>query len=432
MEPSVDSRVNEVQVVEFPSSYVRSISLSGLERTSPDLVLREFQGLEYLSEIDDVYTHLESAHDALMSLGAFEAVDIVLDESRDDRDRVAVTVVASERSMVGINAGTYVQGSEGTLEASCHLRNSLGRAETVTLSVEQGLTPANNTYSLGLSLPRVRRTPYHVDLRIQQNFTSKAKWASYVERLRGVSCSLTSNDGSRALSYELGWRTLSDPAMLASPAIVQHLGESMKSCAAFTLASQTTGTVLSVELGGLGTAGLVQYAKGTISGLWSRQLSKSVELVLTTGVGVILPTQGDINPCDKFYVGGVGPHGLRGFQTSGIGPVSPRRQKNNGEKDFLGGSFMCTALGALRFELPSPSLSAIGIQGQVFLQAGTLTESVLNGIKSTNWRATLGAGLVWPTNLGVLELNLCQVIKKSKDDSAKVGLQFGITPNELV
>ena len=91
--------------------------------------------------------------------------------------------------MVGINAGTYVQGSEGTVEATLNIRNCVGYAERVSLSVEQGMSNSN-LYSLQLQIPRVMRMPYHIDLRMHQVFDNKSKWSSYTERLRGLSGSL--------------------------------------------------------------------------------------------------------------------------------------------------------------------------------------------------------------------------------------------------
>ena len=39
-----------------------------------------------------------------------------------------------------------------------------------------------------------------------------------------------------------------------------------------------------------------------------------------------------------------------------------------------------------------------------------------------------GAGLVWPTRIGRLELNVCQVLTGQEHDKVKRGIQFGFTP----
>lgn len=98
---------------------------------------------------------------------------------------------------------------------------------------------------------------------------------------------------------------------------------------------------------------------------------------------------------------------------------------------------MASMLGALRFQFPSPALSAMGLQSQLFINFGTLKNSSfsngiwnLNGFKTiaSDVRASIGAGIVWPLKIGVLELNLCRVIARGPDDYGKTGLQFGITP----
>lgn len=39
-----------------------------------------------------------------------------------------------------------------------------------------------------------------------------------------------------------------------------------------------------------------------------------------------------------------------------------------------------------------------------------------------------GAGVVWPTAIGKLELNVCQVLARQPHDQARVGVQFGFVP----
>lgn len=39
-----------------------------------------------------------------------------------------------------------------------------------------------------------------------------------------------------------------------------------------------------------------------------------------------------------------------------------------------------------------------------------------------------GAGIVWPTKIGKLELNLCQVLARQPFDQPRTGLQFGFVP----
>lgn len=96
---------------------------------------------------------------------------------------------ASELGILGVNAGTYVQGSEGTVEAQLNIRNYAGYGEKLCFTVEQGMS-RSNAYNLRMSVPRIGGLPLLADLKVHQSFENKENWASYVERLRGVTCSV--------------------------------------------------------------------------------------------------------------------------------------------------------------------------------------------------------------------------------------------------
>lgn len=46
-----------------------------------------------------------------------------------------------------------------------------------------------------------------------------------------------SEEGKSSLSYEYGWRRISDPSKRASKEVLQHLGDSMKSSLVYTFAA---------------------------------------------------------------------------------------------------------------------------------------------------------------------------------------------------
>jgi outer membrane protein assembly factor BamA len=119
---------------------------------------------------------------------------------------------------------------------------------------------------------------------------------------------------------------------------VKHLGESLKSSLTFSFASTAFednpkaagSTVTSVEVGGIGTNGPCQFIKGSISSHLSFELTETSELNIEGTMGVILPSKwgssANIGPCDRFFMGGLGPYGLRGFHQHGVGPMSARRK----------------------------------------------------------------------------------------------------------
>lgn len=92
------------------------------------------------------------------------------------------------------------------------------------------------------------------------------------------------------------------------------------------------GIFASFELGGLGTdRHLFQFVKLMLSGRMGYELNEFSELFLEGNAGVLVPSSnvsaGKINPCDRFYLGGLGSQGLRGFHQYGVGHMEPRRRK---------------------------------------------------------------------------------------------------------
>lgn len=111
--------------------------------------------------------------------------------------------------------------------------------------------------------------------------------------------------------------------------------------------------------------------------------------------------------------------------------------QNERQFDSLGGSFLLSLMAALRFQMPFPTLSALGMQGQIFVNSGTLGNIGEGNFKSpvdfskiwrNDIRTTVGVGIVWPLSIGQLEFNVCRVMRKGQHDYSKNGFQFGITP----
>ncbi|KDD76955.1 hypothetical protein H632_c56p0, partial [Helicosporidium sp. ATCC 50920] len=162
---------------------------------------------------------------------------------------------------------------------------------------------------------------------------------------------------------------------------------------------------------------------------------------------------------DRFFPGGLNATPLRGFRQKGVGPSDVRRpdeaasaaplgrdgdvSRSEAEasgpspgRDALGGDFFGTILASLSFELPFELAREAGMHGHVFLNGGSvvgvagreggLRDRAREFGQSLRW--TVGAGIVWPTRVGRLELNACRVLVRHEHDRAKNGLQFGFAP----
>lgn len=89
---------DRVVLILHPGSTVDQITLRGLEHTRPGIILREFEVLQGLKSIEDIHRSLELIHGNLMSLGVFEAVDILLDESAKVRGTLKLDWVGNTLS----------------------------------------------------------------------------------------------------------------------------------------------------------------------------------------------------------------------------------------------------------------------------------------------------------------------------------------------
>lgn len=127
---------------------------------------------------------------------------------------------------------------------------------------------------------------------------------------------------------------------------------------------------------------------------------------------------------ERFFLGGNlspvctlgGPLALWGFKTRGLGPTEARRQMQNNSdspgRDSLGGDLGVSAFADLSFDFPLWWFREKGIHGHVFACAGNVAKLTENEYKNfslpkflESFRSSVGAGIVFPTNLFRLEVS---------------------------
>ncbi|KAL4421736.1 hypothetical protein ABPG77_002352 [Micractinium sp. CCAP 211/92] len=441
---------------------VDRILLVGLERTKQDLVEAELRRLKHGRTLEEIRDAAMAAHDELMALDIFDAVDLVLTEGSKGGSTCTVVARFKEKGMLRLHAGTYVQGTEGSVQTALNLTNPLGHAEQVSLSVEYG-SQATNIYTLAVTKPKPFGRPLLADLRLHQLGHNYQPWSSYAEVLRGGQVTLSSEDGRHAVSYELGWRRLTDPGRAASRAVLGQLGDKLLSAVKYVHRGETFDSVAfptqgwgyrsETQVAGLATPSpsVLQYVRQHLQGKAAFRIADGAALTLSAEAGLLLPwgacrREGGTPISDRFFLGGTGVGALRGFAQKGVGPSDARRpgaEASSGgsggaphRRDALGGDLFCSLMAALNFQLPAESLRSVGIHGHVFVNGGSLVQGVGPGRSlqsawhefGTSFRWSVGAGIVWPTKIGKLELNLCKVLARQPFDLPRTGLQFGFVP----
>ncbi|CAI5504552.1 unnamed protein product [Closterium sp. Naga37s-1] len=259
---------------------VARVIIAGNKRTKAAIISRIMAGaLAELAEaqpaeaeaeaaggsFEDLQSALLRANRALRGLGVFEDVTIVVDALPGDPPGTAMVVInVKEDSVLAANVGTYLQRDGRTSEARITLKNLLGYAESLDVSLGVGhdgasssgisswsiLQTAGNSFALSLSCPllllppslqSLLPSPYshssssssssgpaaspasdaptsfpYVEMRLFKSTRSMLPYTSLSQCLRGATLGL--HVGRHELAYELTWRENSAAAAAtASP-----------------------------------------------------------------------------------------------------------------------------------------------------------------------------------------------------------------------
>ena len=177
------------------------------------------------------------------------------------------------------------------------------------------------------------------------------------------------------------------------------------------------------EVAGLG--GDAQFVKLTARGNYYRVLSEEMNIVgLVTLGGGHVQNYGsqDLRVFDLFQGS---ERMIRGFEYGGWGPAD---QLANGTFDHLGGTTYFH--GTVEAQFPMPVLpESYGLKGAVFADAATLFGNDLAAADtstSMDWRASVGASLIWASPFGPLRVDYALPVKKAPSDIVQ-NFNFGIS-----
>jgi outer membrane protein insertion porin family len=177
--------------------------------------------------------------------------------------------------------------------------------------------------------------------------------------------------------------------------------------------------------------GDAEYLKFTTRGTYYQTISEEMNIVglLTAGAGHIQSTgNGDLRVFDHFKSSD---RIIRGFDFNGIGPAAVA----GSGFDHLGGTTYFHASAEAQFPIPVIPES-FGLKGAVFADAATLygndvrnsTDGALSATASRDmeWRASVGAGLIWASPFGPLRVDYAVPLKKEDSDEEQ-NFNFGIS-----
>jgi outer membrane protein insertion porin family len=439
VEPKVDREpgANKIrltyEISEGPRTYIERIDIEGNSRTLDEVIRRELRLFE-----GDAYnrTLVERARRRLTALDFFEKIDFNEREGSAP-DKIVLVVQVAEKSTGSISFSIGYSSVE-TVIGSVELaeRNLFGRGQQLKLNTSVSFKKQSVDFSF--------TEPYFMGMPISAGvdlFASRADnkdVSSYIsEQIGGaLRTGFRLDDySSMSFKYYLAHRNIKgiDPAT-ASPAVLAQEGQSWKSAVSTTytyddldnpsrpnsgLRAQLTG-----ELAGLGGS---DYFAAVEANAWYfiPVIEDQVTVKLEANAGHIQSLTSDVVPFQDRYFKGADT--FRGFARSGVGP---RQIGNDNVTDAIGGTTY--AIGTVEAIFPVGLPEALGVEGVVFSDFGTVfgadeqttaaapcTTASCTVFDSIDFRASVGAGIIWTSPIGPLRFEAAYPVMKASYDETE-------------
>ncbi|VAH81405.1 unnamed protein product [Triticum turgidum subsp. durum] len=409
------------------------------------------------------------ANALLRRLDVFDSVSITLDAGPPGFPGTANVTIQVVEAARPYNRGIFFFPKKEVIswpvEGWFMLKNLFGYGDMWDVSGEYGWDQSSKI-DIGVYLPRLKSIPTPLTARASILSEDWLKFSSYKEHLLGLKFGLLST-WHHNLSYDLAWRTVTDPSQMASESIRRQLGHNLLSALSYAYKIDKRDSefrptkgyafVSTSQVGGLWKNGLRFFRQGfDVRGAVPFGFCNAA-LNVGISAGVILPLSRGFmelpSPVpDRFYLGGLSSpvcslgviSSLLGFKTRGVGPSEPQRSVPGESvtvdaaastgRDYLGGDLAVSAFADLSFDLPLKLFRDNGIHGHAFLCAGNLAKLSEGEFKNFSFpefrrtfRSSAGVGIVFPTSLFWMELNYCHILKKHEHDHGKSGIQFSFS-----
>ncbi|KAI3470912.1 hypothetical protein Pfo_027575 [Paulownia fortunei] len=450
---------------------VHDIIIKGNTKTKHSLIKSEVEViLRDATSFQQLLRAARVANAQLQRLDVFDSVNITLDAGPPELPgtaNVVIEVSEAKHPLTG-DLGIYSkpEARSWSLEGSLKLKNLFGYGDLWDGSVAYGWGQASEV-STGVSLPKFKALATPLSARISLLSQDWLKFSSYREQVLGLSLGLLST-GNHDVSYNLSWRTLTDPSQMSSDTVRRQLGHSLFSALKYAFKIDRRDSLTRP------TRGHAFVSTSQIGGLFPDMRSLRIirqefdlryaiplgfyRAALNFGIsgGVVFPWgSGYLNTPsylpERFFMGGNcspvcslrGPTSLLGFKARGLGPAEPRRlvrdnsndgNSDNSEMDHIGGDLALTAFADLSFDLPLRVFRDAGIHGHVFASTGSLNKLTENAYREfsfqkfrDSFRSSAGFGIIVPTKLFRMEVNYCYILKQHEHDRGKTGVQFSFS-----
>lgn len=336
-------------IVEGKPAHVRRVNIAGNTRTREKVIRREL-----LMIPGDLFRRsaLINSRNALLRLGFFESVQFEPGE-RDTNGDLDISFIVKEKVTGQFQVGTtYSAVDKFTGYIQVAQPNLFGKAQVTNITYEFGKYRQNIEFSF--TEPWFKDTPTSVGFDVFN--TSRIR--EYREETR--------RGGGIRLAKPVPWfsftrlywsyrleqikLTVNIDSIFVPPSVWRARGSNLSSSTSFSLIKDTRDNYFNAESGTRSSlfanwsggilGGSVDYQKYIVEGRWYHKTFWKFAVMGRMRTGIV---NGYTNPAsvpvyERFYLGGTGEDGIRGYGDRAIGPRDPLTLYNLGGRAMLIGT----------------------------------------------------------------------------------------------
>lgn len=410
--------------------YIERIDIVGNSLTKDYVIRREFD----FSEGDRLDPNqIAIAERRLRALGFFRNLTIKTSKGSSD-DRVLLTVLVDEQKTGEFSVGAGYSNPDGLMaEVGLSQKNFMGTGRGFNINVGRGEDTA--TYGLSLTEPHFlgTRTTAFFESYLRENASLDDDFRPYDEQLAGGRIGLKapiSEDLSATIYYAVTSRRVDDIDGKYRGSSLIAPGKSLNSLVGYTfdyntlddLTKPSEGSIASFDQQVAGLGGDAAFIRTEVRLKNYETIDERHDIIasLSTRAGHIAAFgDNDLSFFDHLRNDN---DLVRGFERGGIGPRDVATGLSMGGQAFIAASAEATAPLAMVPE-------GLGLRGALFADVGTVfsadkdnaakTGTLLQG-NDLALRASVGAGIVWNSPIGVIRANFALPVVKEDYDRTQV------------
>lgn len=410
--------------------YLNRININGNVKTRDNVIRREFR----ISEGDPYNaSQIARSEQRIRNLDFFEKVEF--NNSQNEYfDKYDLDIDITEKSTSKINIGGGYSGTDKVLgQFSIVEDNFLGKGQQVSFSAMKGSKKLdldisftepylfNKNISAGFDIFRLTNNKKNINpyKSLTNGFAFRtgyelSEYLTHMQRYSYKKDKITdiNSDASIYVKDQVGIYSTSS---IGQSFFYDKLDSKIDPNKGYSIRFDQ-------ELSGLG--GDAKFIRDELNLRYYKPVfKKDLILQLVGNLGHITSYGGkSVRINERFFIGDVGPYGLRGFAPGGIGPRAYNIANSSVRGDPLGGNIYYTASASLNFPIGLPE--ELDVSGSLFTDAGSLFKLDHNKYTMSNERIqqdktirlSVGAGLVWVTKLGPIRLDFPVALLHKKYD----------------